>query len=80
MKRKIVQTGGSLAVTLPQEVVEEFKLRKGQEVDVTVHPMTGAVTIRPGVRYIEDGKVTKRVHQSIDALLTRRADLFRRLA
>ena len=80
MRRKIVQTGGSLAVTLPQEVVEEFKLKKGQEVDVTVHPMTGAVTIRPGVRYIEDGKVTKRFLRSADAVLERYADAFEELA
>ena len=59
MKRKIVQTGSSLAVTLPAEVVEAFGLKKGQEVDVAVHPTTGAVVIRPGVKYFEDGKVTK---------------------
>ena len=38
MKRKLVQAGGSLAVTLPAEVVKEFKLTKGAEVDVSVHP------------------------------------------
>jgi len=80
MKRKIVQTGGSLAVTLPQEVVEEFSLKKGQEVDVSVHPMTGAVTIRPGVRYVEDGKVTKRFMRSVDAVLERYAEAFEDLA
>ena len=50
-------TGSSLAVTLPNEVVEDFKVKKGQEVDVTVHPITGAVTIRAGVKYFEGGKV-----------------------
>ena len=80
MKRKIVQTGGSLAVTLPQEVVEEFKLKKGQEVEVTVHPTTGAVTIRPGIKYVEDGKVTKRFKESIDALMDRYGGVFEELA
>ena len=58
MKRKLVQAGGSLAVTIPKEVVEEFELEKGMEVEVSVHPQTGAVTVRPGVRYFEGGKVT----------------------
>jgi antitoxin component of MazEF toxin-antitoxin module len=31
MKRKLVQAGGSLAVTLPAEVVPAFKLAKGAE-------------------------------------------------
>ncbi len=35
MTRKIVQTGSSLAVTLPKEVVEQFKLKKGDSVDVS---------------------------------------------
>jgi len=46
MKRKLVQAGSSLAVTLPAEVVRELKLEKGDEVDVSVHPQTGAVTKR----------------------------------
>jgi hypothetical protein len=58
VKRKLVQAVGSLAVTLPAEVVKEFELKKGAEVDISVHPQTGAVTIRPGVRYLGDGKVT----------------------
>jgi len=80
MKRKLVQAGGSLAVTLPAEVVREFGLEKGMAVEVTVHPSTGAVTVRPGVRYAEDGKVTDRLEHAIDDLLERRAELYRRLA
>jgi antitoxin component of MazEF toxin-antitoxin module len=80
MKRKIVQTGSSLAVTLPAEVVEAFGLKKGQEVDVAVHPGTGAVVIRPGVKYFEDGKVTKRFKAMSSSLLERRAALYRELA
>ena len=80
MKRKIVQTGGSLAVTLPQEVVEAFKLKKGQEVDLSVHPRTGAITVRTGVSLIQEGRVTRAFKESVDELLRKRAELYRRLA
>jgi len=80
MERKLVQAGGSLAVTLPAEVVKEFGLEKGMSVEVAVHPKTGAVTIRPGVRHAEDGKVTERFDRAIDDLLERREELYRRLA
>ena len=75
-----MQAGGSLAVTLPAEVVREFKLAKGTEVDVSVHPQTGAVTIRPGVRTFEDGKVTRRFEKLAEELLKRRSRAYRELA
>jgi antitoxin component of MazEF toxin-antitoxin module len=80
MKRRIVQTGSSLAVTLPAEVVEAFHLKKGQEVDVAVHPSTGAVVIRPGVKCFEDGKVTKRFRSMADSVLERYDKAFEELA
>ena len=80
MKRKLVQAGGSLAVTLPSEVVREFELKKGMTVEVSVHPQTGAVTIRPGVRMLENGKVTRRFERLADDLIERRAALYRELA
>jgi antitoxin component of MazEF toxin-antitoxin module len=80
MTRKLVQAGSSLAVTLPAEVVKEFKLKKGQEVEVSVHPRTGAVTIRPGVRYFEDGKVTKRFQGLANEVADRFDETFRDLA
>jgi len=80
MKRRLVQAGGSLAVTLPVEVVREFNLKKGAEVDVSVHPQTGAVTIRPGVRTFEDGKVTRRFEKLAEELLKRRSRAYRELA
>jgi antitoxin component of MazEF toxin-antitoxin module len=80
MKRKLVQTGSSLAVTLPAEVVQEFKLKKGQSVDVSIHPTSGAVTIRPGIKYYENGKVTKRFREQAEKLLRKRAALYRELA
>jgi antitoxin component of MazEF toxin-antitoxin module len=80
MKRKIVQTGGSLAVTLPSEVVEEFALKKGQEVDLSVHPVTGAITIRPGIKYFDDGKVSKRFRDMADAAMARYESAFEELA
>ena len=80
MHRKIVQIGSSLAVTLPAEVVQEFKLKKGQSVEVSVHPTSGAVTIRPGIKYYENGKVTKRFREKAEKLLRKRAALYRELA
>jgi antitoxin component of MazEF toxin-antitoxin module len=79
VKRSIVQTGSSLAVTLPMEVVQAFGLQKGQEVEVAVHPQTGAITIRPGVAYVEGGLVTDRFRALADQVLTRRAALLRRM-
>ena len=80
MHRKLVQIGSSLAVTLPAEVVQEFKLKKGQSVDVSIHPTSGAVTIRPGIKYYENGKVTKRFREQAEKLLRKRAALYRKLA
>ncbi|HVT61506.1 MAG TPA: AbrB/MazE/SpoVT family DNA-binding domain-containing protein [Thermoanaerobaculia bacterium] len=80
MRRKLVQAGGSLAVTLPAEVVQEFELKKGMAVEVSVHPQTGAVTIRPGVRYFEGGKVTKRFRRLAGELAEQYDESFRELA
>lgn len=79
VKRSIVQTGSSLAVTLPMEVVQAFSLQKGQEVEVAVHPQTGAITIRPGVAYVDGGSVTDRFRALADEVLARRAALPRRM-
>jgi antitoxin component of MazEF toxin-antitoxin module len=80
MKRKLIQVGGSLAVTLPAEVVRAFGLKKGMTVEVSVHPQTGAVTIRPGVRCFEGGRTTKQFERLANDLLERRARLYRELA
>ena len=69
-----------MAVTLPAEVVQEFRLRKGMSVDVSVHPQTGAVTVRPGVRLLEAGKVTQRFERLANELLQRRSKAYRVLA
>jgi putative addiction module antidote len=80
MTRKIVQTGSSLAVTLPREVVDALKLKKGDEVEVAVHPQTGAIVIRAGVRYFDDGKVTKRFKDASRRVLDKYDAAFRELA
>lgn len=79
MKRSVVQTGSSLAVTLPVEVVQAFGLEKGQDVEVAVHPQTGAITIRPGIAYVEGGRITERFRALADAVLARRGNLPRRM-
>ncbi len=80
MERKLVQIGSSLAVTLPAEVVHEFKLKKGQAVEVSVHPVTRAVTVLPGIKYFEDGKVTKRFERIAQDVARRYDEAFRELA
>lgn len=80
MKRKLVQAGSSLAVTLPAEVVHAFRLEKGQEVDVTVHPVSGAVIVRAGTRHYEEGEVTPRFRRAVSTLLKKRAAVYRTLA
>ena len=80
MKRKLVQAGASLAVTLPAEVVQEFGLEKGMSVEVSVHPQTGAVIVRPGVRNFESGRVTKRFARLAEAAAERYTESFRALA
>ncbi len=79
MKRSVVQTGSSLAVTLPMEVVQAFGLQKGQEVDVAIHPQTGAITIRPGVAFFEGGRITDRFKALADEILARRVGLPKRM-
>lgn len=80
MKRKLVQAGSSLAVTLPAEVVHAFGLRKGQEVEMTVHPASGAVIVRAGAAHFEDGEVTPRFRRRVASLLDKRAAVYRNLA
>jgi antitoxin component of MazEF toxin-antitoxin module len=80
MKRKLVQAGGSLAVTLPAEVVQELGLEKGMTVDVSVHPRTGAVTIRAAARYFDEGEVTRRFERLAEAVAEPFAETFRDLA
>ena len=80
MKRKLVQAGSSLAVTLPAEVVHAFGLEKGQEVEVTVHPVSGAVIVRAGTVHYEGGEVTPRFRRAVTSLMRRRAAVYRTLA
>lgn len=80
MERKLVQIGSSLAVTLPAEVVKDFKLKKGRSVEVSVHPVTGVVSINLGVKYVDGGKVTKRFKEAVRLTMDEFDDAFRELA
>jgi hypothetical protein len=60
--------------------VKEFKLKKGHTVDVSVHPQSGAVTIRPGIKYFENGKVTRRFRALAEEVRREYDDAFRKLA
>jgi antitoxin component of MazEF toxin-antitoxin module len=74
----LVQIGSSLAVTLPIDVVQAFGLRKGQDVDLTVHPISGAITIRPGTAWLEGGQVSSDFRTLADEVLERRAGLLKK--
>ncbi len=78
MKRSLVQIGSSLAVTLPIDVVQAFGLRKGQDVDLTVHPISGAITIRPGIAWLDGGQVSADFRTLADEVLERRAGLLKK--
>jgi antitoxin component of MazEF toxin-antitoxin module len=80
MKRKLVQIGSSLAVTLPAEVVREFRLKKGQSVEVNVHPLTGVVSIKAGLKYFEEGKVTRQFRRKLAETLAKYDSAFERLS
>jgi hypothetical protein len=49
-------------------------------VEVSVHPQNGAVTIRPGIKCFDDGKVTRRFRAEVDRLFKERQQLYRNLA
>ena len=80
MKRKLVQAGNSLAVTLPADLVAEFGLEKGMAVEMSVHPRTGAITVLPGVRRFEEGKVTRRFEKLLEETAEVYDEAFRELA
>ncbi len=80
MPRKIVQTGSSLAVTLPKDIVERLGLKKGDEVEVSAHPLNGTIVVRPPVRYFEGGKVTKKFTALSNDILRRYDAAFKKLS
>jgi antitoxin component of MazEF toxin-antitoxin module len=80
MPRKIVQTGSSLAVTLPKDIVDQLGLKKGDEVEVSAHPLNGTIVVRPPIRFFEGGRTTRRFRRLSADLLKRRARLYRELA
>ena len=80
MKRKLVRVGNSLAVTLPHDLVKEFALRPGMEVDATVDPRDGSFVVRAGIRFYEEGKPSARFKKMVDRLIQERRELYERLA
>lgn len=80
MKRKIVKTGSSLAVTLPRDVVKDFGLEAGDEVDVSVHPATGAIVVRSEPQYFEDGEAGPRLRRASERVRLRYDKAFEKLA
>jgi hypothetical protein len=60
------------------EVVQAFGLRKGQEVELSVHPLSGAITIRPGVAFLDGGLIGDLFRALADEVVQRRAGLVTR--
>src|SRR6266545_6739595 len=50
----------ALGATLPANVVSEFRLKKGEHVDGSLHPVSNAIIVRVLMKHFEQGKVTKR--------------------
>jgi hypothetical protein len=61
------------------DVVQAFGLQKGQEVELAIHPRTGAITIRPGVAFLDGGGIGERFRALADEVLERRSALPRRV-
>jgi putative addiction module antidote len=80
MIRKLVRVGRALAVTLPKEVVEKLQLKEGDQVEVSVDPVTGSVTVGFGIRYYDDGKVTQHFREKAEKVLREHEAVFRELA
>ncbi len=80
MKRKLVRVGNSLAITLPHELVKEFALRAGMEVDATVDPRDGSFVVRTGVKFFEAGQASPRFRKMVGQLVQERRELYDRLA
>ena len=80
MKRKLVKSGNSLAVTLPSDLVKELGIKPGTEVDVNADPAREVITIRLQPRQFEGGKATRKFRQMVNDLLTERAEVHRRLS
>ena len=80
MKRKLVRVGNSLAITLPHDLVKEFALRAGLEVDATVDPRDGTFVVRTGVKFFEAGKASPRFRKMVDQLVQERREIYDRLA
>ena len=80
MKRKLVRVGNSLAVTLPHDLVKEFALQPGMDVDATVDPRDGSFVVRTGVRFFDGDEPSARFRKMVDRLVHERKDLYERLA
>lgn len=80
MTRKLVRVGNSIAVTLPHELVKEFALQAGMEVDASVDPRDGSFVVRTGVKYFDAGQASPRFRKMVDQLVRERRELYERLS
>ena len=67
-------------VALVAQEREALLIACARPVEVSVHPQTGAVTIRARARYFESGKTTSKFEKLANELLARRSKAYRALA
>ena len=73
-RRRIIASGDSPAILLPQEVLDEMGLGIGDEVDLTI------VERDLVLRRVDEAERGRRIQESTDAVLERRKSAYERLA
>ena len=59
-KRKLIKFGNySLCITLPKEVISKFKLKKGDEIDLTIDERNQKIIINLSEKTIVKKPITK---------------------
>lgn len=73
-RRRIIASGDSPAILLPQEVLDEMGLGIGDEVDLTI------VERDLVLRRVDEAERGRMIQESTDAVLERRKNAYERLA
>ena len=47
MAQKVITVGNSLAITIPKDSAKMLRIKAGDRVEVSAHPSTGVLTVRP---------------------------------
>lgn len=80
MKQPVVKVGESLAVLLPADVVQNWKLRAGGEIELATHPDRTSVTVSEPTRLLNNGRVTGDFIRLAEGILEQFEEAWKRLA